>query len=159
MKACVYPGSFDPITKGHLDIIERACNIFPKVYVGVLKNPSKTYLFSLDTRMEMIRRATAHIRGVEVVCFDGLLVDLLKKLDCRIIIRGLRTGADLELEQQLSVINGQLLPGVETLALLSKPETYVISSTAVRELVEFHADISAYVPREVSDMINGGITE
>ena len=71
MKACVYPGSFDPITKGHLDIIERACNIFPKVYVGVLKNPSKTYLFSLDTRMEMIRRATAHIRGVEVVCFDG----------------------------------------------------------------------------------------
>ncbi|WP_066683302.1 pantetheine-phosphate adenylyltransferase [Christensenella intestinihominis] len=156
MKACIYPGSFDPITKGHMDIIGRACNLFPKVYVGVLKNPAKKNLFPVEERREMIRRATAGMNGVEVVTFDGLLVELMKKLDCRIIIRGLRTGTDLELEQQLSVINGKLLPGAETVALLSKPETYFISSSAVRELIEFHADISDYVPKEAADMINGG---
>ena len=104
----------------------------------------------------MIRRAAAGMDGVEVVAFDGLLVELMKKLDCRIIIRGLRTGTDLELEQQLSVINGKLLPGAETVALLSKPETYFISSSAVREVIEFRADISDYVTKEVADMINGG---
>lgn len=156
MEACVYPGSFDPITKGHMDIIRRAHSIFPKIYVGVLNNTAKKSFFSVKTRLEMIRRATAGLDGVEVVAFDGLLVDLLKQLDCRLIVRGLRTGADLELEQQLSVINGKLLPGVETVTLLSKPETYYISSSAVRELIEFHADISDYVPIEVSDMINGG---
>lgn len=159
MEACVYPGSFDPITKGHMDIIRRARSIFPKVYVGVLNNTAKRNLFPADTRLEMIRRATAGLDGVEAVSFDGLLVDLLKKLDCRLIVRGLRTGTDLELEQQLAVINGKLLPGVETVALLSKPETYFISSSAVRELIEFHADISDYVPVEVADMINGGNAE
>ena len=156
MKACIYPGSFDPITKGHMDIIGRARNLFPKVFVGVLNNPAKRNLFSVDKRIEMIRRAAAGMDGVEVVAFDGLLVELMKKLDCRIIIRGLRTGTDLELEQQLSVINGKLLPGAETVALLSKPETYFISSSAVRDLIEFRADISDYVPKEVADMINGG---
>lgn len=156
MKACVYPGSFDPITEGHMDIIRRARSIFPKVYVGVLNNTAKTNLFSIEKRTEMISLAIADMEGVEVVSFEGLLVDLLKQLDCRIIIRGLRTGTDLEQEQQLSVINGKLLEGVETVALLSKPETYFISSSAVRELIEFHADISNYVPKEALDMINGG---
>ena len=157
MNACFYPGSFDPITNGHIDIICRARNIFPKVYVGVLNNTAKRNLFSVEERVEMIRRATGGMDGVEAVSFEGLLVDLMERLSCRIIIRGLRTGADLELEQQLSVINRQLLPGAETVALLAKPETYFISSSAVRELIEFHADISGYVPREVADMINGGI--
>lgn len=156
MEACVYPGSFDPITKGHMDIITRAQGIFPKVYVGVLNNTAKKSLFPVQKRLEMIRRATDGMNGVEAVAFDGLLVDLMKQLDCRVIVRGLRTGTDLELEQQLSVINGKLFPGAETVALLSKPETYFISSSAVRELIEFHADISEYVPAEVSDMINGG---
>lgn len=159
MKACIYPGSFDPITKGHMDIIGRACNLFPRVYVGVLNNTAKKNLFSVEERIEMIRRATSGMEEVEVVAFDGLLVELMKKLECKIIIRGLRTGTDLELEQQLSVINGKLLPGAETVALLSKPETYFISSSAVRELIEFRADISDYVPKEVADMINGGIAK
>lgn len=156
MNACIYPGSFDPITKGHMDIIERARRIFPKVYIGVLNNTSKKGLFSVETRLEMIRRSTAGMEDVEAVSFDGLLAELLKKLDCRLIVRGLRTGTDLELEQQLSVINEKLLPGVETVALLSKPETYFISSSAVRELIEFNADISEYVPKPAADMINGG---
>ncbi|MBC5647241.1 pantetheine-phosphate adenylyltransferase [Christensenella tenuis] len=159
MKACIYPGSFDPITKGHMDIIDRACNLFPRVYVGVLNNTAKKNLFSVEERIEMIRRATSGMEEVEVVAFDGLLVELMKKLECKIIIRGLRTGTDLELEQQLSVINGKLFPGAETVALLSKPETYFISSSAVRELIEFRADISDYVPKEVADMINGGIAK
>lgn len=156
MKTCIYPGSFDPVTKGHMDIISRACKLFPKVYVGVLNNTAKKNLFSVEKRIEMIRRATNGMGEVEVVAFDGLLVELMEKLGCKIIIRGLRTGTDLELEQQLSVINGKLLSGVETVALLSKPETYFISSSAVRELIEFHADISDYVPKEAADMINGG---
>ncbi|MEG2188878.1 MAG: pantetheine-phosphate adenylyltransferase [Christensenella sp.] len=156
MKACIYPGTFDPLTKGHMDIIRRACNIFPKVYVGVLKNTAKKNLFSVKQRIDMIKCATADMDGVEVIAFDGLLVDLLKQIDCRIIIRGLRTGTDLELEQQLAIINSKLLTGVETIALLSKPETYFISASAVRELIEFDADISDYVPKEVADMINGG---
>lgn len=156
MKTCIYPGSFDPVTKGHMDIISRACKLFPKVYVGVLNNTAKKNLFSVEKRIEMIRRATNGMGEVEVVAFDGLLVELMEKLGCKVIIRGLRTGTDLELEQQLSVINGKLLPGVETVALLSKPETYFISSSAVRELIEFRADISDYVPKEAADMINGG---
>lgn len=156
MKTCIYPGSFDPVTKGHMDIISRACKLFPKVYVGVLNNTAKKNLFSVEKRIEMIRRATNGMGEVEVVAFDGLLVELMEKLGCKIIIRGLRTGTDLELEQQLSVINEKLLSGVETVALLSKPETYFISSSAVRELIEFHADISDYVPKEAADMINGG---
>ena len=156
MKACVYPGSFDPITKGHLDIIERASTIFPVVYVGILNNVSKKCMFSVQKRVEMARAATAHIKSVEVLAFDGLLVDLLKKLDARIIIRGLRTGADLELEQQLAFINGKLLPGTETLALLSKPETHFISSSAIKELIAFGADFSEYVPKEILGMIDKG---
>ena len=159
MNSCIYPGSFDPITNGHMDIITRACRIFPKVYVGVLHNPAKKGRFSVDARLEMIRRATAGMPAVEVLSYDGMLVELLKKIDCRIIIRGLRTGTDLELEQQMAVINDKLLPGAETIALLSRPETYFISSSAVRELIAFHADVSDYVPKEVALMINRGETE
>ncbi|WP_066648274.1 pantetheine-phosphate adenylyltransferase [Christensenella timonensis] len=156
MEACVYPGSFDPITKGHLDIIERAGVIFSTVYVGVLNNISKRCMFSVEKRVEMVKAATRHIKNIQVVSFDGLLVDLLKTLDARVIIRGLRTGTDLELEQQYAFINGKLLEGTETLALLSRPETHYISSTAVRELLAFHADVSDYVPEAILSMIDKG---
>ena len=156
MEACVYPGSFDPITKGHLDIIERAGVIFSTVYVGVLNNISKRCMFGVEKRVEMVKAATRHIKNIQVVSFDGLLVDLLKTLDARVIIRGLRTGTDLELEQQYAFINGKLLEGTETLALLSRPETHYISSTAVRELLAFHADVSDYVPEAILSMIDKG---
>ncbi len=156
MESCVYPGSFDPITKGHLDIVERSSAIFSTVYVGVLNNVAKKCMFSVQERVEMVKAATQHIKNIQVVAFDGLLVDLLKELGARVIIRGLRTGADLEIEQQYAYINGNLLEGTETFALLSRPETHYISSTAVRELITFHADVSDYVPEKILSMIDKG---
>lgn len=156
MEACVYPGSFDPMTKGHLDIVERSSAIFSTVYVGVLNNVAKKSMFGVKKRMEMVKAATKHLKNVQVVAFDGLLVDLLKELGARVIIRGLRTGADLEIEQQYAFINGKLFEGTETFALLSRPEMHYISSTAVRELIAFHADVSDYVPGEILSMIDKG---
>lgn len=156
MTSCIYSGSFDPITKGHLDIIERACNLFPKVYVGVLNNYQKRYMYDMQTRIEMVEKVTADMDCVEVVGSDGLLVDLLKKLDTRIIIRGLRSSADLEFEQQLAVVNGKLLAGVETVVLLSHPQTQYVNSSIVRELISYNADITDYVPEGILDMLTGG---
>ncbi|MGI6152769.1 MAG: pantetheine-phosphate adenylyltransferase [Christensenellaceae bacterium] len=156
MNSCVYSGSFDPITKGHLDIIKRANEIFPKVYVAVLNNMQKRYMFDMDMRIRMVEKTVAALPGVEVVSSDGLLVDLLEKLGTKVIVRGLRTGADLELEQQLAVVNNQLLSGVETVVLLSRPQTQYVNSSIVRELITYHADITQYVPEEILHMLNGG---
>jgi pantetheine-phosphate adenylyltransferase len=156
MSACIYPGSFDPITKGHLDIIERAAALFDTVYVGVLQNIAKNNLFPADFRVQMIEASTEHLEGVKVLSFDGMLVELLKQLEVRIIVRGLRSGHDLEMEQQLSYVNKHLLPGTETIALFAQPENSIVSSTLVRELISFHSDISEYVPKKVVAMINGG---
>ncbi|MEF9988946.1 MAG: pantetheine-phosphate adenylyltransferase [Christensenellaceae bacterium] len=158
MKSCVYPGSFDPITKGHMDIIQRASRIFETVYVAVLNNSSKNCMFSVQKRVDMIKMATKHIENVEVLSFEGMLVDLLHKADSKIILRGLRTSMDLELEQQTSVINQNLDHEIETIALLSRPQTHFISSTAVRELLRFGADITEYVPHTILEIINGGKT-
>ncbi|MEG0914344.1 MAG: pantetheine-phosphate adenylyltransferase [Christensenellaceae bacterium] len=158
MKSCVYPGSFDPITKGHMDIIQRASRIFETVYVAVLNNSAKNCMFSVQKRVDMIKMATKHIENVEVLSFEGMLVDLLHKVDSKIILRGLRTSMDLELEQQTSVINQNLDHEIETMALLSRPQTHFISSTAVRELLRFGADITEYVPHTILEIINGGKT-
>lgn len=157
MKSCVYPGSFDPPTNGHIDIIERACGIFPKVYVAVLDNALKKYTFEKKRRIDMLQTATAKWDCVEVVGWDGLLVNLLRELDTRIVLRGLRTSADLELEQQLAIVNGNLLPGVETFVLLSRPHMQYVSSSIVRELIQYGADISEYVPGEILELVRGGI--
>lgn len=157
MKSCVYPGSFDPLTNGHMDIIERACGIFPRVYVAVLDNTLKKYAFEKRLRIEMLQKATAKWDCVEVVSWDGLLVNLLRELDTRIVLRGLRTSADLELEQQLAIVNGNLLPGMETFVLLSRPHMQYVSSSIVRELVQYGADISEYVPEEILELVRGGI--
>ncbi|MEA4852739.1 MAG: pantetheine-phosphate adenylyltransferase [Christensenella sp.] len=156
MKTCIYPGSFDPITKGHMDIIKRAASLFETVYVGVLYNSAKKGMFPACERVKMVEAAVSGLANVKTVSFEGLLVDLLRELKVNIIIRGLRTNSDLELEQQLSYVNNNLLPGTETFALFSRPEMSFVSSTIVRELITFHADISEYVPDEVVTMINGG---
>lgn len=156
MTSCVYPGSFDPLTNGHLDIIERACAIFPKVYVAVLNNTQKKYMFDQKTRVEMAKAATRQWDCVEVVSSDGLLVELLKKLDTRVVLRGLRSNADLEMEQQLAAVNNLLLDGVETFVLLSRPHTQYISSSLIRELIIYKADIKKYIPEEIYGIITGG---
>lgn len=158
MRNCIYPGSFDPLTKGHADIIKRAADLFDKVHVAVLNNNEKRYMFDMDQRRVMAEKATADLANVNIVTWDGLLVELMEKLETRTIIRGLRSSADLELEQQLAVVNASLLKGTETLILLSKPEMQYVSSSIVKELISFGADVSHYVPAEIINMVNGRMT-
>lgn len=146
---CVYPGSFDPITKGHLDIIHRASLAFDKVFVTILVNHKKSYLFSVAERIEMIEKACVEIPNVEACFYDGLLINFAKEKDIQTIIRGLRSASDFEFELQMANLNKQLAPQIETYFMATSPELSYISSTAVKELAMFHADISKYVPASI----------
>ena len=143
---CVYPGSFDPVTIGHLDVIERGAAIFPEVVVAILHNPAKTGCFSIAQRLDMLARACAHLPNVRFDQFDGLLVDYMKKLDAGIVLRGLRAVTDFESEFQMAQLNQQMAPGVETVFLMTGPDHAYLSSSAVREIAMFGGDITPFVP-------------
>lgn len=145
---CLYPGSFDPVTLGHMDIIRRAARIFDAVVVGVLHNPDKRGCFPVEKRVEMLQKACAGIKNVEVVSYDGLLAQYTKDRDIRVVVRGVRGAADLESETAMARINGQLHPGLETVLLPASPDKAQISASMVRQLAAFGADLSAYVPQE-----------
>lgn len=153
---CVYAGSFDPITVGHLDIIRRASAVYDGVIVAVLNNRAKRPAFSVEQRLEFIRRATEGISGVSVDSFDGLLVDYLRKVGARVILRGLRAAGDFESETQTAALNRRLYPGAETMFMMTSPEFACVSSTAVREIASFGGDISGLVPPQILDMVNAG---
>lgn len=145
-RICVYAGSFDPVTVGHADIIERAAKLCDKLYVTVMYNPSKTSCFSVDERMRLLEKATAGIQNVEVDAWSGLMVDYVRKVGASFVIRGIRGMADLESETNLAQLNARLMPGLETVFLTSRPEHACISSSAVREAAVFDADYSSFVP-------------
>ncbi|GGM93868.1 phosphopantetheine adenylyltransferase [Thermus composti] len=144
----VYPGSFDPLTNGHLDVIQRASRLFDKVTVAVLENPSKrgNYLFTAEERLQIIREATAHLKNVEAATFSGLLVDFVKKVGAQAIVKGLRAVSDYEYELQMAHLNRQLLPGLETLFILSATRYSFVSSTMVKEIARYGGDVSKLVP-------------
>ena len=146
---CLYPGSFDPVTYGHLDIIQRAAKLFEQVYVGVLYNPEKIGCFSVEQRVEMLKKACAMIPNVQVISYGGLLVDLARDMGISAVVRGVRGVRDLENETDMARINHRLNPQLETLFLPASPEKGEISSSMVRQLAHFGADISAYVPDSV----------
>ena len=148
---CVYPGSFDPPTLGHVDLIERASGLFPQVTVAVLNNPDKRGWFSVERRMEMIRKACGHLPNVRVDSFDGLLVEYMHRLGARIVLRGLRAVTDFESEFQMAQVNHQLAPDVETLFLMTAPHYAYISSSAVRQIASFGGDFTSLVPAAVVD--------
>ncbi|MBD5559818.1 MAG: pantetheine-phosphate adenylyltransferase [Clostridia bacterium] len=150
---CVCPGSYDPVTNGHLDIIRRAQSLFGHVCAGVLDNAAKQYMFSAAQREQMLREAAGGLPGVTVVRWDGLLVDLLSKLGTSVIVRGIRSSADLAAEEQIALVNRQLRPGTETVFLPADPVWRGISSTIVRELIRFNADVEAFVPQSVCRML------
>lgn len=152
---CVYPGSFDPITNGHLDIIQRGAAIFPELIVAVLHNPGKTGIFPIERRLDMIRRACAHLPTVQVDSFDGLLVDYMRKRHAELILRGLRAVTDFENELQMSQLNHQMSPDVETLFLMTSPEHACLSSSAVREIGMFGGDVSPLVPACIAREVQG----
>jgi pantetheine-phosphate adenylyltransferase len=153
MKVAVYPGSFDPVTNGHLDIIKRASKIYDKVIVGVLINRSKTPIFSAEKRMELIKKAVTDIDNIEVDCFSGLLVDFLKGKNAKVIIKGLRATSDFEYEFQMALVNKQMCDDIETVFLTSNVKYTYLSSSIVREIGKYGGDISDFVPSVILDDI------
>ena len=148
MKIAIYPGSFDPVTLGHKDVIERASNLFDKVIVLVLNNSSKTPMFTLEERMEFINRCVS-LDNVEVDTYSGLLVDYAKEHNASAIIKGLRAVTDFDNEFQQALINKSLYPKIETLFLPTKGENMFLSSSMVKEVCTLGGDISAFVPNEI----------
>lgn len=154
MSIAVYPGSFDPITNGHLDIIKRGARIFDKVIVGVLVNVDKKYLFEIDERVRLIKKFTNYMENVEVVSFDGLLVDLCKEYDANVVLKGLRNSIDFEYELQMAYMNRELDLNVETICMMSSPNNLHISSSCVKQVAKFGGNIEGLVPEEiVSDIL------
>jgi len=149
MKIAVYPGSFDPITNGHLDIIKRGAKVFDKIIVAVLVNVDKKYLFETDERVELIKKVTGDIENVEVRSFNGLLVNFLKECNTNIIIKGLRTTFDFEYELQMAFMNNELDPNIETICMMSSPKNLHISSSCVKQVAKFGGNIEGLVPREI----------
>ncbi|MBQ1802758.1 pantetheine-phosphate adenylyltransferase [Lachnobacterium bovis] len=154
MSKAVYPGSFDPLTLGHLDIIGRAAKIFDEVIVAVLRNSSKNSLFSLDERVSMIIEETKEFSNITVVSFDGLLIDYMKRIDASVIIRGLRTVTDFEYEFQIAQTNHVQDTNIETVFLTSDLQYSYLSSTIVKEFASYGGDISKFVPERLIDRIN-----
>ncbi|MER3425865.1 MAG: pantetheine-phosphate adenylyltransferase [Thermus sp.] len=144
----VYPGSFDPFTNGHLDVTRRAARLFSKVTVAVLENPNKRgqYLFSAEERVEIIREAIHDLPNVEVASFQGLLAEFVKQIGAQAIVKGLRAVSDYEYELQMAHLNRQLMPGLETLFILSATRYSFVSSTMVKEIARYGGDVSKLVP-------------
>ncbi len=146
MRRVIYPGTFDPITNGHLDIIERATALFDNVTIGVTTNPAKNPLFTVDERMAMIRDVTQDYKTVQVDSFSGLLVDYAKRLGACAIIRGLRAISDFEYEFQMALVNRKISDGIVTVFLMPNEKYTYLNSTIVKELATFGGDISRFVP-------------
>lgn len=153
MRIAVYPGSFDPVTYGHLDIIKRASKMFDCLIVGVLQNSSKKPLFSVNERVDLIKEAVKNIENVQVEAFEGLLVDYAHQIKAQVIVRGLRAVTDFEYELQMAQTNRTIAPDVDTVFLTTSLEYAYLSSSVVKELAMYHADISACVPKYVQESI------
>jgi pantetheine-phosphate adenylyltransferase len=153
MRIAVYPGSFDPLTNGHLDIIRRAARLFDRTYVAVLENEGKSPLFSVPERMELILRCTSGIDGVEVHSFSGLLVDFMRRVDASVVVRGIRAVSDYEYELQMALMNRELHAGAETIFMLPSVEYTFVSSRLVKEVFRLGADIQHLVPEPVLDAL------
>ena len=158
MKA-VYPGSFDPVTYGHLDIIERAAVIFDELTVSVLNNKAKTALFSVEERVKLLEEATKHLPNVKVDSFSGLLIDYAKQNDIHVSVRGLRAVTDFEYELQMSQTNMVLDENIETLFLSTRLEYAYLNSSTVKEVASHGGDISRFVPDIVAEQVINKIEE
>ena len=152
-KVALYPGSFDPITNGHLDVLERASKMFDEVVIAVLKHPEKKSFLPVEKRVELIKEAIKTMENVSVASFDGLTVEFARSIGAKFLIRGLRTITDFEYEVQLCQTNQVIAPDIDTVFLPTKPKHNFISSSIVRELSNHKTDISKFVPKNVVEYL------
>ncbi|GAG56715.1 unnamed protein product, partial [marine sediment metagenome] len=150
MSIAIYPGSFDPITNGHLDIATRAAKLFDKLVIGVYENPNKPILFTAEERAELIRQTVAHLPNVEVQSFGGLTVDFAKKVKAKAMVRGLRMSADFEREFDMAMMTKKLYPELEFVCLMSRVEYQFLSSSLLKEAASLGGDIDDLVPKPVA---------
>ncbi|MBE7013827.1 MAG: pantetheine-phosphate adenylyltransferase [Ruminococcaceae bacterium] len=153
MNIAIYPGSFDPVTNGHLDIIERTAAIFDKVIVAILINSNKKPTFTIEERMDMLKAATSHIKNVQIEFFDGLLVDFVKAKGARVIVKGLRAISDFEYEFQMAMLNKSVEPEIETLFMMTSNKYSYLSSSIVKELGRLGASLDDLVPEKIMDNV------
>ena len=153
MKTAIYPGSFDPVTLGHYDIIERSSKIFDKLIVGVLNNSAKSPLFSVEERVNMLKDVTSHFPNVEVQSFAGLLIDFVRSNDANVIVRGLRAITDFEYELQLAQMNRVIAPEIDTLFLTTNLKYAYLSSSMAKEVAMYGGDISAFLSPEIAEKV------
>ena len=158
MNKAIYPGSFDPVTLGHLDIIERTSKMFDRVIIGVLNNKAKSPLFSVEERVNMLKELTANLPNVEVQSFEGLLIDFVRKNDARVIVRGLRAITDFEYELQMAQTNRVIAPEVDTIFLTTNLRYSYLSSSIVKEIAEFDGEISAFLHPAVAEKVREKLT-
>lgn len=153
MKVCVYPGSFDPITNGHLDIIDRASKVFDRLIVAVVVNPNKNPVFTLEERVQLIKDSIGDVSNIEVDSFSGLLIDYMNKKNSRIIIKGLRVVTDFEYEFQMALLNKNLNPDIETVFMMTNSKYSYLSSSMIKEIASLGANIDEFVPHIIKDKI------
>jgi pantetheine-phosphate adenylyltransferase len=149
MKKAVYPGSFDPITTGHVDIIERISRIFDEVVVLISEAPNKTYLFTHDERKKFVEETLKHVKNVKVDIYEGLTVDYVKKNNAQVMVRGLRAVVDFEYEMTIASMNRKLDSGIETMLVFASPEYYYVSSRGVKEVARYGGSLQGLVPEHV----------
>jgi pantetheine-phosphate adenylyltransferase len=149
MRTAIYPGSFDPLTNGHLDVIQRAAKLFDHVVVAVAKNEDKRPLFSLNERLTLVKQAVRHLPGVQADTFDGLLIDYVVDRKAQAIVRGLRAVSDFEFEFQLALMNRKLNENIETIFMMPKDTYTFLSSRIVKEIARLGGDVEAFVPEHV----------
>ncbi len=149
MKVGIYPGSFDPVTKGHLDIIIRASRVVDELVIGVLNNSEKSPLFTAEERVKLIQEAVRELENVRVEAFDGLTVDFAKKNNARILVRGLRAVTDFEYELQIAQMNHKVSSELDTIFFTTSVEYSYLSSSIVKEIAKYHGDISPFLPENV----------
>ena len=157
MAKAIYPGSFDPFTNGHLDIVKRAAPVFERVIVAIGDNPAKQPLFEKDERIRLIKEIVRPLKNVDVEAFDGLLVDYAKKRSARVVVRGIRTISDFEYEYQMALTNKALAPDIETVFMVTSKEYAFVSAKLIKEAASLGGDIATFVPPEIAKVMKGRI--